>query len=121
MINSVKINDGATTVYDREIKIILETSVDPTVYRIAEKSDLSGSEWKKYDPEITYMLSSGYGKKTIYLQVTDGTQESEAISTAVEYAEVPESGSIGRDAVRAYQTKYDGHKISVDKNIKGNK
>lgn len=116
-ITSITINGGANTVYDRFAIITSETSGNPTVYRIGETSDLSAAEWKPYNPELSYTLTPSFGRKTIYLQVANGTLVSDVASSVILYADVPQSGTISRDAVKAYQMKYDKHKFTVDKKI----
>ncbi|MEG2023802.1 MAG: hypothetical protein RRZ83_06790 [Alistipes sp.] len=117
VLNSIAINGGANTTYNRNVKISCELIGAPTRYRVGETLDLSASEWKPYTPEIAYILSKGFDYKTIYFQLGTGTVVSEVKSATILYADIPEDGSISREAVRAYQTKYNGYKVVVDKKM----
>lgn len=119
VFTSVMLNDGAATTYSREVQITLDASEDVISWRAAEKQDLTGVPWKPYVASpVGYTLSSGFGKKTLYVQVATDRRESDIRSASIRYLDVPASGTIPHDAVEAYVEKYDGHKFTVSKKIK---
>ena len=122
ILSSITINDGANTVYNRLVKVTINASTSASSYRIGETADLSSQTWQAFDGStIEYTISNGYGLKTIYVQVSNGSRQSTIASATLRYADVPESGTIDRDAVKAYMDKYDGYTFTIDKKILNSK
>lgn len=117
-INSIIINKGVNTVYDRDVLLEVGTIGNPTLYRIGETPDLLSEAWKPYQSNIPYTLSSSYGNKTVYVQLGDGRLVSKVVFKAVTYSKTPTQGTISRDAAQSYREKYNGHKVTVNKTIK---
>lgn len=122
VLSGITINEGANMVYNRLVRVAIDASASATSYRIGETADLSSQAWQDFDGSaVEYTISKEYGSKTIYVQVSDGNRQSGVVSETIRYADVPESGVIDRDAVKAYLEKYDGYTYTLDKIIsKGN-
>lgn len=122
ILTGITINDGANTVYSRLINVAIDASASATSYRIGETADLSTQPWQDFDGSaVGYTISNGYGSKTVYVQVAGGSRQSTVASATIRYADVPESGTIDRDAVKAYMEKYDGYTYTIDKKISNSK
>lgn len=87
-LTSITVNNGASSTTSRDVSVSPSYKGSPTRYRIGETSDLSSATWVDYTVgEIPYTLSSGYGSKTIYLQLKDADTESVIRQATIEYRE----------------------------------
>jgi hypothetical protein len=68
-ISEFSINEGATTVPDREVHLDHRVSGHPSEYRAGEDRDISTAPWQRYSARPVFVLSPGNGKKTVYFQV----------------------------------------------------
>ena len=85
---SMTINSGASSTTSRSVSIVPSYRGTPTYYRIGETSDLSAVEWIAYaGGAIPYSLSTGYGSKTVYLQLKDSGTESVVRQATINYTE----------------------------------
>lgn len=88
ILNSISINSGATTTYERNVSIVLDVTGGITHYKIGEDSTLVGASWiAGTSKTISYTLSNAYGNKTVYMQVKNTYGESAIKSSAINYAE----------------------------------
>ena len=108
---STSINGGASSTTGRAVSIVPSYRGTPTLYRAGETSDLSAVGWMAYPGGgISYTLSSGYGSKTVYLQLKDGTTETGVKQSTISYIEestgVPLTGLAvsGGNSVQAGKT-----------------
>ena len=87
-LNSISINGGSSTTASRDVAITPSYTGVPTHYRIGETSDLNAASWVAYSGgHIQYTLSSGYGEKTVYLQLKNADSESIVRSSTITYEE----------------------------------
>lgn len=87
VLNSLVINSGISETSSAEVTIALSTSGTniPTHYRLSESISMAGVEWVAYDASqpITFTLSAGSGRKTVYGQVKDANSESSIVSGSI--------------------------------------
>lgn len=89
-LNSISINGGAATTYDRNVSVALSATGSITHYKISENAGMTGAEWITGTSKIlSYSLSAGYGSKTVYVQVKNDYGESAIKSSIISYAEQP--------------------------------
>lgn len=89
---SLSVNNGTPSTLEREVDIVLSYRGGVIKYRISESSDLSGSEWLELSEgteSVKYILSDGFGLKTIYAQVSNGTEDSNILSASIIYQSSP--------------------------------
>lgn len=85
-LSSISINRGSVTTVSREVTITPSYTGVPTHYRTGETSDLTAVSWIAYSGgNIPYTLSSGYGEKTVYLQLKNAESESAVRSSVITY------------------------------------
>lgn len=88
VLNSIMINDGDEYTGDAVVTITPNFTNTTTHYRIGETPDLSGESWQPYSSgNISYTLSGGFGVKTIYLQLSNSSNESEVKSASINYVQ----------------------------------
>lgn len=89
-LSSILINSGSSSTQSRVVTIAFEYSEGtPTHYRVGENVDLSGAEWIAFTSNISYILSSGYGTKTIYGQIKNSFGETSIESDNIDFIEAP--------------------------------
>ena len=87
---SVLVNNGSPSVLEREVSVTLLLRGSAADYRLGEKADLSDAAWLPLTGEsLPYVLSEGYGGKTLYAQVRNATDESNIASVTVTYQSTP--------------------------------
>ncbi len=117
-IKKVAINGGNGITYRRDVSVSLETEGPVSRYRMGETADLSAVAWSPYlGEEIAYTLSSGYGTKRLRVEVAGDSQTSGIAEASIRYSDVPDSGTIDRQAAEVYRDRYDGHVLRIDKKI----
>lgn len=90
ILNSININSGAASTYERNVVVSLNVTGKFTHYRIGETADLSGVEWLAGNTNTqNYMLSSGLGVKNVYAQIKNSVGESEIKFIRIELEERP--------------------------------
>lgn len=90
VLNSISLNVGATSTYDRDITVGFNMAGAITHYKIGEAADLSSLAWIEGNAKTqNYTLSSGLGSKTVYAQVKNAVGESDVKSATIELAERP--------------------------------
>lgn len=84
-------NNGTTQTVDRTVAIVFSYAGAAIKYRLSEDPGFAGAGWENVpdDNSVQYILSSGYGVKTIYLQLANASETSEAASVNIEYVDVP--------------------------------
>ncbi|WP_294141565.1 Ig-like domain-containing protein [uncultured Sanguibacteroides sp.] len=88
-LTSAMINAGNPTTMNQNVTMTLALTGTPSHYRIGEMADLSTANWITYTGNISYSLSSGFGIKTVYVQVKNSIGESSIVSDTIEYIETP--------------------------------
>lgn len=87
-LNSISINSGSSTTVSQNVAITPSYTGIPTHYRMGETDDLNSISWIPYSGgNIQYTLSSGYGKKTVYLQLKNSEFESAVRGSVITYEE----------------------------------
>lgn len=87
-LSSISINSGSGTTVSQNVTVTPSYTGVPTHYRIGETGDLSAISWVAYSGgNIQYTLSSGYGEKTIYLQLKNTESESVVRNGTIAYEE----------------------------------
>lgn len=98
VLSKVVINGGDSYSYEREVKVKLQYNGTPARYRIGGVPDLSGTEWTSMgtveDDTVSYTLSEGYGRKTVYVQLSNANEESAIVSSDIEYRLEPMSATM---------------------------
>lgn len=90
VLNSISINSGAASTYERNVVVNLNVTGTITHYRIGETSDLSGVNWIAGTANAqNYILSTSVGNKNIYAQVKNAVGESDIKSSDIELQEKP--------------------------------
>lgn len=88
ILNSISINSGATSTENDTVTIAISYSAGtPTQYMLSEKSDLSDGVWTDFLVNPTFVLSSGYGSKTVYAKLRNGFGETSIMSDTINYTE----------------------------------
>ncbi|MEA4841165.1 MAG: FISUMP domain-containing protein [Bacteroidales bacterium] len=84
-LSGVIINSGAAETVEQTVTVAITATGEnpPTQYKISEVSDLAGASWQTYSTPISFVLSTGYGEKTVYIQITDGTNVSNIVSDSI--------------------------------------
>lgn len=68
-ISRFALNGGARVTARRSVTLDNRVSGQPTQYRASERPDFSGTDWQVYAAAPQFELSTGPGRKTVYLQV----------------------------------------------------
>lgn len=90
-LSAISINGGASSTRERTVTVSLSYTGEATRYRIGETADLSDAAWQGI-PEggtVGYILSEGFGQKTLYCQVGSGSKNSDVKSGMIEYQATP--------------------------------
>ena len=102
-LTSVSINGGESVSLEQEVSITVTATGEntPTQYKVSETADLSDASWQTYVNPIPFTLSTGVGTKTVYVQISDGTDASAIVSDTIDFVAPIEltSISINEDAV----------------------
>jgi len=76
-LNSISLDAGASETGSGTVAVTLNVTGTPTQYRIGETADLSALSWTNIPAgAINFMLSAGYGNKTVYVQIRNATNVS---------------------------------------------
>ncbi|WP_308745189.1 Ig-like domain-containing protein [uncultured Bacteroides sp.] len=87
-LTSIVINNDSSSTLIQTVTVAPTYTGVPTYYRIGETSDLSAASWIAYSGgTLQYTLSSGYGMKTIYLQLKNADSESVIRNSTISYEE----------------------------------
>jgi C1A family cysteine protease len=79
---------GSTSLTDeRTVNFNITPEGSPDEMILSEKSDFSDASWQTYSASGTFTLSEGYGAKTVYLKLKQGTTESSSASASITYAD----------------------------------
>ena len=85
-LSSVIINGGASSTTSTTLSVDFTfTNGAPTHYRIGETSDLSSVAWVAYSSKPISYTISGYGTKTIYMQLKNAEIETYIKSSSINY------------------------------------
>ena len=85
-LSSVIINGGASSTTSTTLSVDFTfTNGAPTHYRIGETSDLSSVAWVAYSSKPISYTISGYGTKTIYMQLKNAEIETYVKSSSINY------------------------------------
>lgn len=83
------VNGGESTTVVPVVKLAFEYRGIANRYRVGESEDLSGIDWKELAEVNTFVLSDGFGVKTIYAQLGGVIEESAVLSAVLEYIDLP--------------------------------
>ena len=86
-IGKLFIDGGSSVTNNRNVTVVPTFTGYYTYYRMAETSDLSSITWieKPTNGILPFMLSTGDGSKTIYLQLKNEVSESNTNSSSINY------------------------------------
>lgn len=90
-LERMSLDHGTPSTLSRTVSVQLFYRGDASRYRIGETADLSAAEWLDMpaDGGIEFMLSDGFGAKTVYAQVASDTEESNVVSATIAYQATP--------------------------------
>jgi len=91
-LDSISINNGASTVSSRNLTVKFINRGNPTHYMLSESEDFTGGTWQTFSSPVSYQLSSGSGTKVLYAKIKDATEESGVISKTIEYKVISQVG-----------------------------
>jgi hypothetical protein len=89
MVAVFQINGGAADTITRSVTLNNTAAGNPTHYMASEDPGFAGADWRIYNAAPPFMLSDGYGEKTIYLKVKNSYGESEMVSDDITYDRLP--------------------------------
>jgi len=89
-LNSIYINDDSASTTSPNVTLFASYLGTPTHYRIGETADLSGAAWIAWPSNsvIPYVLSEGYGIKTVYMQLKDSLNTSAIKADVITYTDI---------------------------------
>ncbi|MDR1583125.1 MAG: cadherin-like beta sandwich domain-containing protein [Prevotellaceae bacterium] len=88
ILNAFSLNNNVNIALSSTVDLVYNFSGGvPTEYIADEKPDLSGSQWKTYNPaKLTYSFESGeYGIKTVYTRLRNDKGETGIMSDVIYY------------------------------------
>ncbi len=85
VLGSFVINNNASTTSSVNVTLNNSATNNPTYYMASENSNFSGASWLPYSTAPYFILSSGYGTKTVYFKVKNSTGESNVLSDNINY------------------------------------
>ena len=88
VIASFAINNGASSTSSPSVTLNNSATNSPTHYMASESFNFSGASWINYSTAPNFILSAGYGMKTVYLKVKNSSGVSNVISDNIEYIQV---------------------------------
>lgn len=89
VLNSLVLNEGATSTCLPKLDIRLDYVGGVKEYRIGLKPDLSDAAWQPVMENLTYTLDETYGRRTVYAQVRNNAETSEIASASIEFIYMP--------------------------------
>ena len=89
VLTSATINEGAISSTSIDVFITVISTNNPTEIILSENSDLSGASWVAYLSSNPFTLSTGFGNKTVYVQVKNIFGTSSIVSDSIEYVDIP--------------------------------
>lgn len=88
VLNSISVNTGATSTESQTVSILFSYSAGaPSHYMLSENPDMSGGVWADFVSNPSFILSSGYGTKTLYAKLKNGFGETSIVSDSINYME----------------------------------
>lgn len=88
VLNSISVNTGATSTESNTVSILFSYSAGaPSHYMLSENPDMSGGVWADFVSNPSFILSSGYGTKTLYAKLKNGFGETSIVSDSINYTE----------------------------------
>ena len=88
VLNSISVNTGATSTESQTVSILFSYSAGaPSHYMLSENPDMSGGVWADFVSNPSFVLSSGYGTKTLYAKLKNGFGETSIVSDSINYME----------------------------------
>lgn len=89
LLSAIIINGGASYTYGNAITVAFTASDSfaPTHYMLSESASFSGAIWQEFVNPASFILSSGFGNKTLYAKLRDVDRVSEVVMSAIEYRE----------------------------------
>lgn len=88
VLNSISVNNGAASTESQTVSILFSYSAGaPSHYMLSENPDMSGGVWADFVSNPSFILSSGYGTKTLYAKLKNGFGETSIVSDSINYTE----------------------------------
>jgi cytochrome c oxidase assembly protein Cox11 len=82
-VNSLQINDGASSTGSKTVILNNLATNKPTHYMASESSNFDGARWTFYSVKPRFTLSSGAGAKTVYFKLKSKEGESSVASDTI--------------------------------------
>lgn len=89
-LNSVIINDGASTTTESSVSMKFSYNGTPTHYMLSESPSFTGASWISFTNPASFILSGGEGNKTVYAKIKDASTESISKNDSITYSPVAE-------------------------------
>ncbi len=89
VVEGFSIDDGAAFTTQRTVVLNNAAAGSPTHYMASETVDFSDGQWLEYSASPEFILSEGYGTKTVYFKVKN-TLESASVSDDILYEPLQE-------------------------------
>lgn len=108
--------DEGTGVTQNNITVELNYVGVATEFRISENSNLAGASWVGIEANaltVPYTLSSGFGEKTLYIQVRNNYSESNVMTVFVRYKDVYVPLALSAIQVNNGEASTDNNMVSV--------
>lgn len=107
-----KINNNAVETNNRVVSLAISWSLGVEEMRISNTSDFGLSDWIGIDNDLTWVLSNGSGKKTVYMQFKDSNGFVKTVSKNIKYNQlanyISEGTLIKGVSTGVYYMGYDG-------------
>lgn len=120
-LNSISIDGGASTTNSRQVTISFSRTGVITHYKLSESSNLDGVEWIEGSVStVSFILSSGYGTKTVYARIKNKYGESDIVSTSISYEEaVTDALALNSIIINGGESSTTNNNVTVTMSIAG--
>jgi len=86
-LNSISINSGDANTGNGTVMVAMNVTGTPTHYRLGETADLSAVAWIAWASTAQFILSAGYGAKTIYAEVKNDSHTVGPVSDTITFVQ----------------------------------
>ncbi len=85
VLESFVLENGSDYTATGQVTLDNIVSGNPTEYMASEDEAFAGASWQPYSPSPTFIVSSGFGRKTVYFKVRDANSESYVKVDSIDY------------------------------------
>ena len=89
ILESLSLNYGNSTTSIRSVVPVVTFAPDNSnvlEYRVSEQFDFSDADWQMLPGQSRFLLSEGYGEKTLYIQYRNDEGESNVVNASIDYS-----------------------------------